>query len=216
MNGGRLPGTSAGAGIGFLVCCAAFAAMAFAGVSRNGLMAPAALGWLIALFGLRPLVGREKHTALYFAFAVLALMVFFIHETYGYTGKVRDFPLIVGYTGVVLCLLDVLSLTDTGPGTAITRFFGSHFDVEAMAGRRVSRELAAFAAMGGCVLGIYLFGFLLFSPLFVILWMLAGGKTLKHAVYGGLFTLAFVYLLFEVAFKYELYRGVLFIWLLDL
>ena len=74
----------------------------------------------------------------------------------------------------------------------------------------------AFAAMGACVLGIWLFGFLAFSPLFVAVWMMVGGKTLKNAIYGGAFTLAFVYLLFEIAFQYELFRGVVFIWLLDL
>ena len=78
------------------------------------------------------------------------------------------------------------------------------------------RELYAFAAMGGCVLGIWLFGFLGFSPVFVLLWMLAGGKTFKASVCGGAFSLLFIYLLFELAFQYELYRGVVFIWLLDL
>jgi len=216
MTGKRVLGPVLGAGIAFLACGAAFLFMAYSGVSRTGLMAPVALGWLTALAGMRPLVDREKHTALYFAFAVLALMIFFIHETYGYTGKVRNFPLIVGYAGVVLCVLDILSLGNTRPGMAITGFFGSHLDVATMSGRKVSRELIAFAAMGGCVLGIWLFGFLLFSPVFVILWMLFGGKSLKHAIYGGAFTVAFVYLLFEVAFKYELHRGVLIIWLFDL
>ncbi|MFT5440915.1 MAG: hypothetical protein ACI9MJ_002789 [Alphaproteobacteria bacterium] len=107
-------------------------------------------------------------------------------------------------------------MTRTGLGTAITQFFGSHLDLGEVSDRKVRRELYAFAAMGGCVLGIWLFGFLVFSPLFVIMWMMVGRKTLKASVYGGVFTLIFIYLLFELAFKYELYRGVVFIWLLDL
>jgi len=202
--------------IAFLASCAMFAYLAYTGVSRTGLMAPVTLGWITALIAIRPLVDQDKHTALNFAFGILALMVFFIHETYGYTGKVRNFPLIIGYTGVGLCILDVLSLSNTAAGTAIARLFGSHLDAAALGGRRIRRELIAFAAMGGCVLGIWLFGFLVFSPIFVAVWMAAGGKTVKSAFYGGTFTVLFIYLLFEFAFKYDLYRGIVFIWLMDL
>ena len=202
--------------IAFLASCFMLAYLAHTGVSRTGLMVPVTIGWITALITIRPLVDQDKHTALNFAFGIMALMVFFIHETYGYTGKVRNFPLIIGYTGVGLCILDVLSLTNTTIGTTIARLFGSHLDKAELGGRRVQREIIAFAAMGGCVLGIWLFGFLVFSPIFVALWMIAGGKKVKNAFYGGIFTVLFIYFLFEAAFKYDLYRGVVFIWLLDL
>jgi len=202
--------------LAFFACCFMLVYLSYVGVGRHGLMTPVALAWIIGLITMRPLVDRDKHTALYFAFGVLALMIFFIHQTYGYTGQVRNFPLIIGYTGVVICTLDVLSLSDRTFGRAITQFFGSHLDENEMSARSVKREFIAFAAMAGCVLGIWLFGFLAFSPLFVGLWMLVGGKTLKHSIYGGMFTLLFIYLMFEIAFKYELYRGVVFIWLFDL
>ena len=200
----------------FLACCAIFAYLANFGASRTALMLPVALAWIVALMQMRTQVHPDRHTALSFAFGVLALMIFFIHETYGYTGKVRNFPLIIGYAGVVICMLDVLSLSTRPVGIAIARFFGSQLDEKEMAGRPVRRELIAFAAMIGCVLGLWLFGFLAFSPVFVALWMLAGGKTVKSALYGGVFTLVFIYLLFEVAFQYELFRGVVFLWLFDL
>jgi hypothetical protein len=211
-----LSGTAIGAGAAFLACCAVFAWLAAAGASRTALMAPAALGSLAALVALREVTPGEKHVALNFAFAVLALTIFFIHETYGYTGQVRNFPLIVGYSGIVLCVLDILSVGETPIGQTIARFFGSRLDVAAMSGRPLKREIAAFAAMGAGVLGIWLLGFLVASPVFVTVWMLVGGKSLKGAFYGGVVTLAFVYLLFEVAFQYELFRGVVFLWLLDL
>lgn len=202
--------------ITFLASCSVFVYLAYTGVSRTGLMAPIVFGWISGIIMMRPLVDADKHTALYFAFSVLAVMIFFIHETYGYTGKVRNFPLIIGYTGVVICVLDVLSLSNRAIGNTITRLFGSHLDEKEMGGRSVKRELMAFAAMGSCVLGIWLFGFLAFSPLFVAVWMLAGGKTVKNAFYGGAFTLFAIYVMFELAFQYELYRGILFIWLFDL
>ncbi len=211
-----ISGTALGGGAVFLACCLVFAWLAATGASRTALMAPSAAGWIAALIGFRQLTPKEKHVALHFAFGVLALMIFFIHETYGYTGKVRNFPLIVGYAGVVLCTLDILSISETRLGEAIAQFFGSRLNVAEMSGRPLGRELAAFAAMGLCVLGIWLFGFLIFSPLFVAAWMMVGGKPLKQAIYGGAFTLAFVWLLFEVAFQYELFRGVVILWLLDL
>lgn len=202
--------------LALLASGAMFAYLAYTGATRNGLVIPAAFGWIAALAIMRPRVDRDRRAALYFAFGILALMIFFIHQTYGYKGQVRDFPLIVGYTGVVLCILDILSVGGGPVASAITRFFGSHLDESELVGRPLRRELIACAAIGGCVLGIWLFGFLAFSPLFVVLWMLAGGKTVKNALYGGMFTLIFIYLLFELAFQYELFRGVVFIWLFDL
>ena len=211
-----LPSSAIFGAITLLVCGSLFAYLNYTGVSRHGLMAPVALGWVAGLLSVRPLVDGNKHTALYFAFGILALMIFFIHQTYGYDGKVRNFPLIIGYTGVVICILDVLSLSNRAIGAAISQFFGSHLNVADMNGRSVKRELVAFSAMGGCVLGLWLFGFLAFSPIFVGLWMLVGGKTVRNSFYGGTFTLLFIYLMFEIAFKYELFRGVVFIWLFDL
>ena len=201
--------------LAFLASCAMFVYLAYVGVSRTGLVVPVWLGWVTALISMRSIVDREKHTALYIAFGVLALMVTFLHETYGYTGNVRNIPLIIGYTGIVICILDVLGLSNRDLGTAITPFLSRHLEKKEMSGRTVTRALIIVAAMGGYVLGIWLFGFLAFSPVFVVLWMLAGGKTVKNVLYGGLVTLVFIYLVFEISFKFELFRGILFIWLLD-
>ena len=204
-------------GLVFLVSAVVFETMALGKPTLTGLAVPAAIGWVAVLAAAYPLVAPDRRAGLYFAVGILALMIFFIHQTYGYSGRVRNFPLIIGYCGVVLCLLDIVSLTDSRVGGAVLRFFGSHLQTNDGDGeRKVAREFYAFAAMGGCVLGIWLFGFLGFSPVFVLLWMLAGGKTFKASVYGGVFSLLFIYLLFELAFQYELYRGVFFVWLLDL
>jgi hypothetical protein len=45
--------------------------------------------------------------------------------------------------------------------------------------------------------------------------MIGGGSSLRHAFYGALGTLVFTYVLFEVALKYELYRGIAVIWLIE-
>lgn len=218
MNGHRLTATTMGAGAAFGLACVAFAVMYLMGTHRTALAIPAAFGWAAALAALRPLVAQDMRKQLYFAFGVMAFLIFFLHETYEYTGKVRAFPLIIGYTGVVFSVLDILSLTDTTLGHAISRIFGCALEKETDVGKRtVRRELTVFAAMGTSVLAIWLVGFLVAAPLFVGLWMvIGGGKPVRHALYGGAATLGFIYLLFEVVLRYELYRGIIGMWLIDM
>jgi hypothetical protein len=217
MNGRTLTATTIGAAVAFVVLCAAFLILSQQGIHRSVQVIPVALAWAAALVALRPLVTRDHLTPLYFAFGVMAFMIYFLYETYGYAGKVRTFPLVIGYAGVVLSMLDILSLTDTRLGHGITRFFGAALVPEENVSRKVSRELIVFAAMGLSVLGIYLFGFLLAGPVFVMLWMLiGGGKSLKHSLYGGEATLFFVYVLFELVLRYELFRGIVVVWILEM
>jgi hypothetical protein len=60
-------------------------------------------------------------------------------------------------------------------------------------------------------------GFLIASPIFVFLWMLVGGgKPLKLSLYVGFATFVFIYLLFEQVLSYELYRGVVTTWVMEM
>ena len=216
MSGAMSPKTMVSA-LGFLAALAAFFVMLNLGFHQTVLMIPVACAWALALMGLRPTVEEESHAALYFAFGVMALMIFFIHETYELKGKVRAFPLIVGYAGVVLSVLDIASVTDTAIGRFVTRFFGAMLDPDEIKERRVGRELVIFAVMGIGVLGIWLFGFLIAAPIFVFLWMLVGGgKSLKLCLYVGFATLVFIYGLFELILKYELFRGVVTTWIVEM
>lgn len=211
-----LPTRSLVAGAGFLVFMAGFFVMLELGFHRTALMVPLAAALAATLVGLRPLVEGDKVNALYFALGVMAFMLLFLHETYGLAGKERDFPLIIGYIGVAFSALDIASVTDTAVGRFVTRFFASALDPAEIKPRAVSRELLVFAVMGLAVLAIWLFGFLIASPLFVFLWMLiGGGKSLKLSLYVGLGTLAFIYGLFEMVLQYDLYPGVVVTWFLE-
>ena len=202
-------------GIIFLGALGVFIAMRVAQLDQNLMAIPAAVGWLAALVALRPLVPRERMSFLYAAFAVMAFLIFFLHETYAFHGKVRYFPLIVGWTGVLLSTLDILSLTETRVARAINTFFGA-IHAPAPTENPVSREIACMLSMTGAVAMIWLVGFLIASPLFVFLWMwLWGGKALRDAIYGGVFTFIFIWGLFEVLLSYELFRGELVLWLID-
>ena len=207
--------TKIGAAI-FALSLGTFAFLYLQSLHQTVMAIPATIGWAAALYALRPMVAAEKHDSLYFAFGVMAFLIFFLHETYEFQGKLRIFPLIVGWAGVTLSALDILSLTETRIAHALTIVFGSSLSEAPGKDRRVGREIACFAAMAMCVVLIWLLGFLVAGPLFVFLWMwLWGKKTLRNSLYGAGFTLAFIWLLFEGLLKYELYRGVVVLWLMD-
>lgn len=203
-------------GVAGVVFVAAFFVMLGMGLHRTVLLIPLALALAATVCALKPLVEEEKHSALYFAVGILAFMIFFLHETYELKGKEKTFPLIIGYAGLLLSLLDIASVTETGVGRFVTRFFGATLDPSEIKPRTVGRELVVFAVMGLGVLGIWLFGFLIASPIFVFLWMLlGGGKSVKLSLYVGAGTFVFIYVLFELVLSYELYRGVVVTWLLE-
>lgn len=204
-------------GIVWAISLAVFAGLWFAdGFHETAMAVPAAIGWAAAIYALRPIVPRDKTTGLYFAFGVMAFLMFFLHETYEYEGAMRYFPLIVGWTGVFFSVLDIISLTDTRPGHLIANFFGSALEEPPDEGRRASREILCIAGVAGGVALVWLLGFLVAAPIYVFLWMWWGGrKTVLKSIYGGIGSFVFIWLLFEVALSYELYQGVLIEWLLE-
>jgi hypothetical protein len=205
--------------IGAAIGVAALVAMVILEIQKMSptvMAIPAAIGWGAALWALKPMVPAHKQSELYFAFGVMAFLFFFLHETYLYQGKLRYFPLIIGWTGVLLSTLDILSVTDTRVGAVVNLIFGSVRSESLVEGRQVGREIACFAAMASSVLLIWFLGFLIAAPLFVILWMrLWGGKTFRMSFYGGVSTFAFIWIMFEWLLQYELFRGVAVEWLIE-
>ena len=159
------------------------------------------------------ILAPEKRGALYFAFGLFALTGLFIYLSYGYAPRVRLFPLMVGYTGLILCTLDLISLTDTGFGRIIDTVFsgtaaGETGKVTKFA-PKLSRQLIAMAWMVGLTIGIYIAGFMVMVPVYVFSSMLfQGKKSLKQCAYGAVGATMFIWVMFELLLKYELYRGI--------
>ncbi len=165
------------------------------------------------------LVSPAHRGTIGFGFAILAFMFYFIFESYAYKPAIRLFPLLVGFTGVMLCILDIFSNTNTAFGRIINTVFGTELAKPDghQAPRKIIKELTIFAWMGALVLGIYVFGFLVMTIVFVFLWMwIQGGRTIKSSLYTAIATFGFIYGLFSVILRYELFAGVVFEYLLDL
>ena len=159
------------------------------------------------------ILAPEKRGALYFALGLFALTVVFIYLSYDYAPGVRLFPLMVGYTGLILCTLDLIGLTDTALGRIIdTVFSGKTAEETGKAPKfapKLSRQLIAMAWMVGLTIGIYLIGFMAMVPVYVFSSMLfQGKKSVKACAYGAVGATGFIWVMFEYLLKYELYRGV--------
>ncbi|MCC2099264.1 MAG: tripartite tricarboxylate transporter TctB family protein [Hyphomicrobiales bacterium] len=167
------------------------------------------IAWLGLLAAVRPLVDRRSMSACWFAFALLAFFIFFVDQTYEYEGRVRLFPLLIGYMGIFFSVLDILSLTTGRVGEVVTRSFGRAFDPTNLEGRKALREIFVIGAICLIVLSIYVLGFLVTAPLAVVVWMtLAGRKPLLVSLATGAGAFVFVWVLFELVLRYELYRGI--------
>lgn len=202
-------------GIIFALAVAALIYLNLSGASLDAQAAAAGFGWAGALIALKPLVKPEKYSALYFAFGVMAFMIFFLHESYEYTGKVRLFPLIIGWTGTLLSALDIISLTDSRIAAAINTVLCGGVERAPAVKNPVGKEVAAVAAMVGGVVLIYVFGYLVASAVFVFLWMrFWGKKPLLQSLYGGVGTVLFIWIVFQELMQFQLYDGKVFQWLL--
>lgn len=200
----------------FLAACAALVFMGDKSASRNALMIPAAIGWVAAFYTLFPMVSKDRRSSLYFAFGIMAFLIYFLHETYGYHDKSRYFPVLIGWAGVALATLDIVSVTETRAAHVINTIFGGELSEPPGKGLRVSREIACLVAISMSVVLIWLFGFLIASPVFVFLWMwLWGRKRILLSLYVAVFTFLFIWVLFQVLFQYDLYHGIVVQWFMD-
>lgn len=210
MSATRLPFLTIAGMLVALAAAVMFVVLAWNGASRHYMGIALAVGWLAGLAAARPVVSPGSSSALLFAFAVLGFFMFFVYETYQYEGTVRLFPLLVGYIGIGLAVLDIMSLTASRAGQFVGSIFGAAFDPSNLEGRSVTREIIVILAMCLIVALIYVVGFLISAPLVVMGWMaIAGRKSPLLTLVTGVATFLFIYGLFEVVLRYELYRGLL-------
>ena len=161
------------------------------------------------------LIPEHRQPTAWFLLAILLTIVGFIALSYTYKPNDRAFPLMVGYTAIPIILLDFLTLTKTKIGQKISVFFSAktpeQIDQDAdTTERSLGKEMVVFLWMILLVLGIYLFGFLPITPVFVFCWMkYRGAYSVRMSLYSAFCTLAFIYILFEIVLQYELYAGIL-------
>ncbi len=150
------------------------------------------------------------------ALIVLAIAVVFLLWAQTYPPRSSAVPKLVGWIAIILALIDVASQTETRLGLWLRRFVSAQNVIEWKAqgdeeaagwGRVLLSVLWVFGYLGG-VLAV---GFLLTTPIYIVLYMVwHGHKSLRASLIVAAVTTFTIWLTFEIIFRYPLYPGVLF------
>jgi hypothetical protein len=148
--------------------------------------------------------------------APLALWVvtaLYLIAAYGYAPDSRAFPAMVAWTMIVLLSLDVVSRTETAAGRAVTRWLNpAAQEIDPVASvYPVAKQAAAILWVAGFAAALVLVGVLCAIPAYVfasLRWR--GGRPVWIcALTAGGATL-FVWALFSLVLRLQLYPGLLF------
>ena len=136
----------------------------------------------------------------------------FVAWSYDLDSVSRAAPLLVGYAGLVLGALDLVSRFEGRAPNAVRITMGAGFShPEITHNSKLSAELVQVGWMTLFVVMLLFIGVLPAVPVYVLASMrINGRRTWKESVIASVATLAFVFVVFEVLLAFELYRGVLF------
>ncbi len=150
--------------------------------------------------------------SVYAPVAWLTLCAGFTIWSYDLDSVSRAAPLLVGYAGLVLGALDLVSRFEGAVPNAVRITMGAGFShPEITHNPKISAELIQFGWMTLFVVMLLFIGVLPAVPVYVLASMrINGRRTWKESVIASVATLAFVFVVFEVLLAFELYRGVLF------
>jgi hypothetical protein len=140
-------------------------------------------------------------------FVVVLVWTFRFPESRG-----QEFPALVSVTAIVLCLIDMVTHTDTAAGRRLAAVLSGSIRPTASAMTRgVRRETIAILWIAGATAVMVLAGFLVGIPVYVFCYMvLHARRPVRQGVIAALVTTGAIWLAFELLLSYQLFRGVLF------
>lgn len=148
------------------------------------------------------------------ALALWVITAGYLVTAYGYGPDSRLMPVLVAWAMLALLALDLASRTGTRVGRALTRWLNPAADSarDATAARYpLSKQVAAVLWLAGFAATLVLVGVLYAVPLYVFGSMrLRGRRSYLMSLAGGAGATLFVWLLFAVVLRIELYPGLLF------
>jgi Tripartite tricarboxylate transporter TctB family len=154
---------------------------------------------------------RQRDLAV--SIGVLVFFVVVLVWTYRFPeARGREFPALVSVAAIVLCLIDLLTHTDTPVGRRLAAVLaGSSSPPAGAMTRGVRREAVAILWIAGATAVMVLAGFLVGIPVYVFCYMvLHARRPARQGVIAALVTTGAIWLAFELLLSYQLYRGVLF------
>ncbi len=139
---------------------------------------------------------------------------FYLYLSAGYPARARAFPAMVAWAMLALIALDLLSRTETRLGRAVKRTLNPAADRVARESDHVQswqRQVASVLWIAGFATAIVLIGILAAVPLYVFgALRFRGGRPLLTCLLAAAGATAFIYLLFGVVLRLNLYPGIFF------
>jgi hypothetical protein len=148
-----------------------------------------------------------KKGSFYFAIFVFALALFFFVSalTFG-AMKSKLLPLIVSSVTLILAGIEV---TIELLKRRCRQEDKESVDKSEKGGKDDLRSyITYFAWTLGLIVGIYLLGFLISIPVFILSFLLSHGQRFSKSVFIAAFNTLIIYLIFVIVFKTELYEGI--------
>ncbi|MBT3916616.1 MAG: hypothetical protein HN731_02195 [Rhodospirillaceae bacterium] len=145
---------------------------------------------------------------------ILVFGIIFLTWSYSYDESAQQVPVLVGWSLVVLCVLDVIASSGTKIGDGVKAFFTGTIVGEGsfdLSSQPLPKVLVAMAWPIAFVTCVYFFGFVLVIPFYVFLFVtLQGKKPVKTGAIAAVIATAFTWIVFELLMNYDVYQGIIF------
>ena len=149
---------------------------------------------------------------------VLAIGIVFLLWSQIYSARMSAMPKLVGWTTIVLALIDIVAHFDTAFGRVLRQIAGLEFGNSSELGNKNEAENPSWLKIGiamlwvvGYTAAIYVAGLLATTPVYIFLYMfLHGRKTLRLSAVTAVVATIVIWFTFEYLFHYPLYPGLLF------
>jgi hypothetical protein len=148
------------------------------------------------------------------ALALWVISAGYLVTAYGYGPDSRMMPVLVAWAMLALLALDLAARTGTRLGRGLTRWLNPAADPAksaAIARYPLSKQMMAVLWLAGFAAALVLIGVLYAVPLYVFGSMrVRGRRSYLMSLAGGAGATLFVWLLFAIVLRIELYPGLLF------
>lgn len=145
----------------------------------------------------------------------LAISTAFLAWSYAYEGRSHTVPMLIGWTALALCLLDLAAQTDSRAGRVLHGILsGRPLDSSSAPGddaSRAARPAAACAWVAGFVALVAVIGFIAAVPAYTLAFMrLQGRMSWRRSALTAVVVAAVVWVVFEQLLSYQVFEGALF------
>ena len=145
----------------------------------------------------------------------VAIAAAFLAWSYAYEGRSHTVPMLIGWSALALCLLDLAAQTDSRAGRVLYGILsGRPLDSSSAPGDeapRAARPAAACAWVAGFVALVAVIGFIAAVPAYTLAFMrLQGRMSWRRSALTAVVVAAVVWVVFEQLLRYQVFEGVVF------